>query len=159
MIFLKKLLLLFSRWVVSDSFVTPWTVAHQAPLSVGFPRQGYWSGLSFPSPGGFLTLGWNLSLLLGRWILHTTEPPGKPLEKLICILSIHFCPLFFFFLKNIFTLKNTFNWKKVHLQRRGKDSTEHCYIPLPQYLPLLTLYTTTVHSPKLGNPQWHITIS
>ena len=32
-------------------FVTPWTVACQAPLSIGFPRQEYWSGLSFPSPG------------------------------------------------------------------------------------------------------------
>ena len=32
-------------------FVTPWTVAHQAPLSMGFPRQEYWSGLPFPSPG------------------------------------------------------------------------------------------------------------
>ena len=31
-------------------FVTPWTVARQAPLSVGFPRQEYWSGLPFPSP-------------------------------------------------------------------------------------------------------------
>ena len=32
-------------------FVTSWTVAHQAPLSIGFSRQGYWSGLPFPSPG------------------------------------------------------------------------------------------------------------
>ena len=32
-------------------FVTPWTVAHQAPLSVGLSRQEYWSGLQFPSPG------------------------------------------------------------------------------------------------------------
>ena len=32
-------------------FVTPWTVASQAPLSMGFPRQQYWSGLLFPSPG------------------------------------------------------------------------------------------------------------
>ena len=30
---------------------TPWTIAHQAPLSVGFPTQEYWSGLPFPSPG------------------------------------------------------------------------------------------------------------
>ena len=37
--------------VVSDSFVTPWTVAHQAPLSMRFPRQEYWSGLPFPFPG------------------------------------------------------------------------------------------------------------
>ena len=32
-------------------FVTPWTTACQAPLSMGFPRQDYWSGLPFPSPG------------------------------------------------------------------------------------------------------------
>ena len=32
-------------------FVTPWTVAQQAPLSMGFSRQEYWSGLPFPSPG------------------------------------------------------------------------------------------------------------
>ena len=31
-------------------FAAPWPVAHQAPLSMGFPRQEYWSGLSFPSP-------------------------------------------------------------------------------------------------------------
>ena len=36
---------------MSDSFVTSWTVACQAPLSMGFPGQEYWSGLSFPSPG------------------------------------------------------------------------------------------------------------
>ena len=34
-----------------NSFVTPWTVAHQAHLSMEFPRQEYWSGLPFPSPG------------------------------------------------------------------------------------------------------------
>ena len=33
------------------SFATPWTVAHQAPLSMKFSRQEYWSGLSFPTPG------------------------------------------------------------------------------------------------------------
>ena len=36
--------------VMSDS-VTPWTAAHQAPLSVGFSRQEYWNGLPSPSPG------------------------------------------------------------------------------------------------------------
>ena len=36
---------------MSDSFATPWTVACQAPLSVGFPRQEYWNALPFPSPG------------------------------------------------------------------------------------------------------------
>ena len=40
-----------SHSVLSESFVTPRTGAHQAPLSMGFPRQEYWSGLPFPSPG------------------------------------------------------------------------------------------------------------
>ena len=34
-----------------STLVTLWTVTHQAPLSMGFPRQKYWSGLPFPSPG------------------------------------------------------------------------------------------------------------
>ena len=34
-----------------ELFVTPWTVAHQAPLSMEFPRQEYWSGLICPPPG------------------------------------------------------------------------------------------------------------
>ena len=37
--------------------VTPWTVAHQAPLSMEFPRQAHWSGLPFPSPGDLLDPG------------------------------------------------------------------------------------------------------
>ena len=36
---------------------TAWVVAHQAPLSMGFPRQEYWNGLLFPSPEGLLHLG------------------------------------------------------------------------------------------------------
>ena len=36
---------------MSNPFVTPWTVAPQAPLAMEFPRQEYWSGLPFPSPG------------------------------------------------------------------------------------------------------------
>ena len=49
-------------------FATPWTVAHQAPPSMGFSRQGYWSGLPFPSLG---------SPPLQADAL-TSEPPGKP---------------------------------------------------------------------------------
>ena len=35
-----------------STLVIPWTIACQAPLSIGFSRQGYWSGFAFPSPGG-----------------------------------------------------------------------------------------------------------
>ena len=38
-------------------FVTPWTVAHQAPLSMGFSRQEYWNGLPFPLPEDLPNLG------------------------------------------------------------------------------------------------------
>ena len=38
---------------MSNSFATPWTVACQAPMSMEFSRQEYWSGLHFPSPGEF----------------------------------------------------------------------------------------------------------
>ena len=59
-------------------FVTPWTVAYQAPLSMGFPKQEYWSGLSFPPPGDLPYPGIELasSALVSRFII--TEPPGKP---------------------------------------------------------------------------------
>ena len=47
-------------------FAIPWTVVRQAPLSMGFPRQEYWSGLPFPFPGDLPALGRNLCLLFGR---------------------------------------------------------------------------------------------
>ena len=51
-------------------FVVLWTVAHQAPLSIRFSRQEYWSRLSFPSPGVFLTQGSIPRLLLCGQILY-----------------------------------------------------------------------------------------
>ena len=45
-------------------FVVPWTIARQAPLSTGFPRQKYWSGLPFPSPGDLLDSGIKLTSLV-----------------------------------------------------------------------------------------------
>ena len=56
---------------VMSNFGTTWTVACQAPLSVGFPRQEYWSGESFPSPVDiFLTKGSNPALLFCKQILY-----------------------------------------------------------------------------------------
>ena len=71
------LLLLFSCLVTFNSFVTPWTVAHQAPLSMGFPRQEYWSGLPFPFPGDLPNPRIELAspALAGKFF--TTEPPGN----------------------------------------------------------------------------------
>ena len=59
-------------------FATPWTVAFQAPLSMGFSKQEYWSGLPFASPGIFPTQGSNPGLPHCRQTLLPSEPPGKP---------------------------------------------------------------------------------
>ena len=78
MIVVSKSSLLFSRSVVSNSFATLWTVAYQAPLSMGFPKQEYWSGLPFPLPGGLPDPGIEpVSLALADGFF-TTEPPRKP---------------------------------------------------------------------------------
>ena len=63
-------------------FAIPWTIACQATPSMGFSRQDYWSGLSFPSPGDLSTQGLNPCLL---HLLHwqggslPAKPPGKPI--------------------------------------------------------------------------------
>ena len=57
---------------------TPWTVTHQAPLSMGFPRQEYWSGLPFPSPGDLPDPGIEPQSPTLQADPLTSEPPGKP---------------------------------------------------------------------------------
>ena len=62
-------------------FATPWTVAHQAPLSMEFSRQDYWSGLPLPTPGdppgsGIRPASLAVAALAGGFF--TTPPPGKP---------------------------------------------------------------------------------
>ena len=62
-------------------FVTPWTVAHQAPLSMGFSKQEYWSGLPFPPPGDLPKPGikpTSLSLLHWQACSLPLVPPEKP---------------------------------------------------------------------------------
>ena len=52
-------------------FVTLWTVSHQAPLSMGFPRQEYWSGLPFRSPGNLPNPGIQTRVCgIDRWVLY-----------------------------------------------------------------------------------------
>ena len=59
-------------------FATPWTVALQAPWCVGFPRQEYWSGLPFPSPGDLPHPGIEPGSLALQVDSLPFEPPGKP---------------------------------------------------------------------------------
>ena len=80
-------------------FATPWTITHQALLSMGFSRHGYWSGLPFPpladlpNPGTELEAPESPALVGG---FFTTESPGKPLKRqsfcyvvfILCVYSI-----------------------------------------------------------------------
>ena len=59
-------------------FVTPWTVAYQAPPSMGFYGQEYWSGLPFPSPGDLPNSGIEPRSPAFQADALTSEPPGKP---------------------------------------------------------------------------------
>ena len=93
----------FGRSVVSESFATAWTVAHQASLSMGFSRQEYWSGLPNPSPGSYRPRDWALvSCIAGRfftiwatreavvWCIHCSVLIIK-WEKSSWVLFLHFC--------------------------------------------------------------------
>ena len=66
---------------VVSNFATLWTVTHQAPLSMGFSRQEYWSGLSCPPPGDLPSPGiqpTSLVSYIGRWILYHECHVGSP---------------------------------------------------------------------------------
>ena len=71
-------------------FATPWTVAHQAPPSIGFSRQEHWSGLPFPSPGNLPDPGIEPRSPAFQAVALTSEPPEKPLYVgRYCQILIH----------------------------------------------------------------------
>ena len=71
---LHKCLVLSHVWLL----VAPWTTAGQAPLSMGFPKQEYWSGLPFPLPKDLPDPGIKPTSPVLAGGFFTTEPPGKP---------------------------------------------------------------------------------
>ena len=86
---------------MSDS-VTPWTVAHQAPLSMAFSRQEYWSGLLFPTPGDLPDPGIKPASLASPVLasgFFPLVPPGKP--------SRPYGNSIFNFLRNLYTISHS----------------------------------------------------
>ena len=69
---------LFSRSGMSNSFVTPWIVAHQAPLPMGFPSKNAGVGCLSCSRGSSLAWGSNPGLLHCRWVLYHLSYQGSP---------------------------------------------------------------------------------
>ena len=67
-------------------FVTPWTVARQAPPSMGFPGQEHWSGLPFPFPGDLPNLGVEPASLVSAVLVggfFPTVPPEMPIYPIM----------------------------------------------------------------------------
>ena len=82
-------------WLVTKSCLTlaiPWTIACQAPLSVGFSRQEYWSGLPFPSPGELPNPGIKPRSPALQADSLPTELQGKPHRKLQFSSVAQSCP-------------------------------------------------------------------
>ena len=71
-----------SEYLVIRFFATPWTAAHQAPQSMGFPRQQYWSRLPFSSPGELPNPGIESRSPTLQADSLPSEPPGKPSKDL-----------------------------------------------------------------------------
>ena len=76
------------RSVVSDFPVTPWTVLDQAPLSMEFSRQEYWSGLPFPSPQDLPDRGIKAGSRALQADSLLSGPPGKPKYPVLAKLSV-----------------------------------------------------------------------
>ena len=68
----------------------PWTVVHQVPLSKGFSRQQYWTGLPFPSPGNLPDPGIKPRSLALQAGASPSKPPGKPTNRVTYRLNNHF---------------------------------------------------------------------
>ena len=81
-----------------DSFETPWRVAHEAPLSMGFPRQEYWSGLPFPSLGDLPNprTGPGSSALQANslWLTHWGHPAYDIVRHLWTLTTVFFLELY-----------------------------------------------------------------
>ena len=74
-------------------FATPWTVAYQAPLSMGFSRQEYWSGLPFPPPGDLPNPGIKPRSPELQADALPSEPSGEPLaDYAAAAKSLQSCP-------------------------------------------------------------------
>ena len=68
--------------------MTPWTVAYQAPPSLGFSRQEHWSGLPFPSPGDLPNPGVEPGSPILQADTLPSEPPGKSLRDMLKCMRI-----------------------------------------------------------------------
>ena len=112
--------------------MAPCTVACQAPLSMGFPRQRYWGGLPFPPPGNFWTQGSNPGLLcLLHWQADSLllSHLGSPACKSACMLSRFSCV-------QLFVTLCSSPGSSVHGHWPGKNTGVGCHALLHRIVPI-----------------------
>ena len=120
------------KWSRVRLFATPWTVAHQAPLSMGFSRQEYWSGLPFPSPGDLPNPGIEPRSPAMQADALTSEPPGK---LIWVVISIKIRPSL---------------WSRTYPSTRSECSSESCLSGWQHFLRRqCTIHMKTHHRPQL----------
>ena len=139
---------------------TLWTVARQAPLSMGFSRQGYWSGLPCSPPGDLPDPGiepWSLmSTCIGRRLFLLLAPPGKPMDSISHLTGNTFTfnfgiifQCFFFFFFNHFFLWSRARFVKLQTTRYIRPAFCFCKYSMmePQthsFMYCVWLFFTTV---------------
>ena len=110
-----------------------WTVAHEAPLSMGPFQQAYWSGLSFLSPGGLPDPGIKPGSLLLAGEFFTTEAPGKPsiyppLNKFYVGLASYCSLIYLQHLQHLLILlSKRMNVLGIHSRKHGWSGQEECH--------------------------------
>ena len=136
----------WSRSVVFDSLQPH---GHQAPLSMGFSRQEYWSGLPFPSPGNFPTQGSNPGLPHCRQTLYRLSHQGSHailffLTNLLMELSIQKCAQMVCVWLNKVSLRKHTNVISTQIKQQNISSTPKAP---PRTLSITTMLTHSNHHP------------
>ena len=117
-------------------FVIPWSVAHQAPLSMGFLRQEYWSGLPFPSPGGFPDPGIEPASLASpavAGVFFTTVPPQVHLCHILDSLYKWYHMIFVF----VFLTSHSISSSGIHVAANSYFILFNGWVILHMYVPHL----------------------
>ena len=150
--------MLFGRYVVSDPFHDPMECSHQAPLSIKFPRQKYWSGFPVPSPGDLPDPRIKLlsPALVGRSLLLSHQ--GNCLMRYTLLICIWDMSGFFWHFQNknfswSFIQKALSNWRVMSSKtQKPKTSNEEGAIILVKWTENLSVVADSLRPYGLYSP-------